>query len=189
MIICSILTSLLCCTAAAVVAQEPVQPKVSIKPLTEDQIAVYKAFLTDWQEGSKTPLNVANTTDQFQPERDDSQGCVRGFPKNSGAIAVHLFPEQFADDRIHLLDPTKYKVAEVGDFTHRPEDLDSAVQAVIAAGLMRLSEVIFDHAHRLAALKFSFQCGQLCGHGGIVVYERWKGHWRRSKRSCSSWQS
>jgi hypothetical protein len=185
----SILTFVVLCFTAVAVAQAPVQVQVSIKPLTADQLRVYKAFLADWQAGSKSPLNVANTTDPFRPDRDDLQGCMRSFPKDSRAMEVHLFPEQFANDRIRLLDPAKYKTSEVGDFMLRREDLDNAVQAAIEAGLMNLSEVIFDRTHRLAALNFSFRCGRLCGNGGTVIYERSNGHWKRSKRSCGSWQS
>jgi hypothetical protein len=184
-----ILTFLMVCSTAVAMAQESVPPKVSIRPLTADQMAIYKAFLADWHTDPKTPLNVANTTDSFRPERDDLQGCMRSFPKGSRAMEVHLFPEQFATDRIHLLDPAKYKVPEVGDFMHRGEDLDNAVQTAFEAGLMSLSEIIFDQTHHFAALNFSFQCGRLCGHGGTVIYERWNGHWRRSKRSCGSWLS
>ncbi|MBB5316261.1 hypothetical protein [Tunturibacter empetritectus] len=180
---------LACCFLTVALAQETTPPKVSTKPLTAEQKAVYNAFLTGYQGDSKVTLNVANVTDPFLPDKDDLHGCLRNFPKDSRAMEVHQFADQLANDRIHLVNPEKYKVAQVGDFMQRREDLDSAVQAAIDAGLMSMSEVIFDHTHRLAALNFSFQCGKLCGHGGIVIYELRNGHWSRSKRSCGEWQS
>lgn len=170
----SFITFVLLCSTAVAVAQAPVQ---SIKPVATNQLEVYRAFLSDWQAGSKSRLNVANATDPFQPDKDDLQGCMKSFPKHSRAMETHLFPEQFTNERIHLSDPATYKVADVGEFMRRREDLDSAVQAAFEAGLMTLSEVLFDRTHRLAALNFSFTCGRLCGHGGTVIYERKNGHW------------
>ena len=178
-----------CCSIAVAAAQEAAQPKLSAKALTRDQVAVYQAFLAGYQARSKHPLNVANVTDPFQPDKDDFQGCMKTFPRNSCATEVHQFTDQFSPDIVHLVDPAKYKVASVGDFMQKNDDLDSAVTSAVAAGMMTLSEVLFDRPHHLAAISIDFQCGRLCGHGGTVLFELRKGHWNRSKRFCGGWQS
>jgi hypothetical protein len=128
-------------------------------------------------------------TSPFEPDKDDLQGCLMGFPHASRTKKVHQLADILVNNRVHFVDPATYKVAQVGDFMRQGEDLDSAVQSAFDNGLMSLSEVVFDRGHKLAALNFSFQCGRLCGHGGVVIYELRNGHWRRSKRHCGSWMS
>jgi hypothetical protein len=150
---------------------------------------VYQAFLAGHQAGSKDLLNVANVTDPFRPDKDDFQGCMQTFPRTSHATEVHVFTDQFSPDIIHLVDPAKYKVASVGDFMQKNDDLDNAVTSAVAAGMLTLSEVVFDRTHHLAAFNFDFQCGRLCGHGSTVLFELRNGRWQRSKRLCGGWQS
>jgi len=188
---------LLVCITAIAQTQQPSQPKLSSTPLTSEQVAVYRAFLADYNSGSKNPLNVANVTDPFEPDTDpmvsdDKNGrdtCLRTFPPHIRASDVHSLPSDLASAGIRLVDPTKHKLADPGDNIRSPQDVDSAVDAGFAAALMTLSEVVFDTQHHLAALNYSFVCGRLCGNGGIVIYELRDGHWKRSTRRCSSWVS
>jgi hypothetical protein len=183
------ITSLLLFTSISAINQESLPAKRSTVPLTRDQIAIYKAFLSHWQADSETTLNVANETDPFLPEKDDLQGCMKGFSKGSRAIATHQFSNELADDRIRLLAPAEYKTPTMNDLMNQKHNLDDAVHAAVKAGLMSMSEVVFNSDHRLAAFQFSFQCGQLCGTGGTVIYEKRNSHWQRSKRRCVSWIS
>ena len=170
--------------------QEEQMPKISEKPLAIAQIEVYRAFLARYLKGSDRSINVAEKTKPMEPSREDFKGCMNQFPKETSAKDVHLFTTEFAqDDRIRLVDADKYEVPDVGSFMNRKEDLDNAVQKAIEAGLLTLSEVVFDSHHQLAALNFSFRCGKLCGHSGTVIFELHQGKWIRSKRSCGISQS
>jgi len=187
-------TTLLLCVTAIIRAQQPSPPKLSTNPLTKDQIAVYRAFLADYNSGSKSPLNVANITDPFDSNTDSDEksgrdSCLRAFPHHISASEVHLLPGEFASAKIRLVDPTKHKFADPGDYIHSPQDVDSAVEAGFAHGLMTLSEVVFDTPHGFAAFSYSFTCGRLCGNGGTVIYQLRRGRWERSARRCSSWMS
>ena len=184
----SVLIFLVCCFTPAV-AQQPSPTKTSVRQLTAKQISVYKTFLKDYLSGSNSSINLASTTSPFEPDKDDLQGCLIGFPHASGSREIHKLPDSFVNDRVHFVNPATYKVAQMGDFMRQGEDLDTAVQSAFDHGLMSLSEVVFDRGHKLAALSFSFQCGRLCGHGGVVIYEFRNGHWQRSKRHCDSWMS
>jgi hypothetical protein len=179
----------LCLTSISTIAQESSQAKRSTVPLTREQIAIYGTFLNNWQAGSKSPLNVANATDSFLPEKDELHGCMKGFPKGSRAIAIHQFPTELADEHIRLINPTEYKVPSMNDLMNQKHDLDDAVEAAVKAGVMSLSEIVFNQDHRLAAFQYSFQCGRLCGTGGTVIYEKRNGQWRRSKLRCGGWVS
>lgn len=181
----SVLIFLVCCFTPAV-AQQPSPTKVSVRQLTAEQIAVYKTFLEDFLSGSNSSINVSTTTRPFEPNKDDLQGCLIGFPHASRTKELQQLADSLVNNRVHFVDPATYKVAQVGDFMRQGEDLDGAVQSAFDRGLMSLSEVVFDRGHKRAALSFSFQCGQLCGHGGVVIYELRNGQWQRSKRHCGS---
>lgn len=169
--------------------QDEQKPKISEKPLTITQVEVYRAFLASYLRSGRT-LNVADKTEPMEPSKEAFKGCMNRFPRGGSAKKVHIFTTEFAqDDRIRLIDADKYQISDVGDFTRRNEDLDNAVQKAIDAGLLTLSEVVFDSHHQLAALDFDFRCGKLCGHGGTVVFELHHGKWIRSKRSCGGWVS
>ena len=170
--------------------QEELKPKMSEKPLTITQIEVYRAFLMSYLEGSKGSTNLAEKTEPMEPSKEDFKGCMNRFPKGSSAHKVHVFTTEFAqDDRIRLVDGDKYEISDVGNFMGRKEDLDNAVQKAVDAGVLTLSEVVFDSHHHLAALNFGFRCGRLCGSGSTVIFELHQGKWIRSKRSCGGWQS
>jgi hypothetical protein len=126
----SLSATLLLCITVVAAAQQPSQPKFSATPLTPDQIAVYRAFFAGYNSGSKSPLNVANITDPFEPDTDpmvsdDKNGrdtCLQGFPRHIRASDVHLLPVELASASIRLVDPTKHKLADPGDNIHRPQD-------------------------------------------------------------------
>jgi hypothetical protein len=183
------------CIVTAAAGQEP-KPKLATTPLTLDQIAVYRAFLSDYNAGSKGALNVADITDTFEPDTDSMlssdnrrDDCLRQFPAKIHASEVHLLPDSLATAHVRLVDPAKHKIADPGDAIHSPADVDSAVEAGFAAALMTLSEVVFDTQRHRAAFSYSFVCGRLCGNGGIVIYNLQNGHWTRSSRRCGSWVS
>jgi hypothetical protein len=182
------LIGLFCFASLTATAQEP-QAKKSSVPLTKDQLSIYETFLHNWQEGSKSPLNVANTTDSFIPEADELQGCMKDFPRKSRAIETHQFPDDLANEQIRLLNPAEYKVPAMSDLMNQKRNLDDTVETMVNAGLMSLSEIIFSQDHRLAALQYSFQCGSRCGTGGTLIYEKRSGLWKKSRRRCSFWQS
>jgi len=112
------------------------------------------------------------------------------FPRSARALKVHSLSEALTQNpSARLVDPDMYTRSDVGDFMKGPNSLDAAVDSAIDAGVMSLSEVIFDKTHRYAALRYSFTCGRLCGTGSTALYYLSGGKWHRSKRYCPSWQS
>jgi hypothetical protein len=94
------------------------------------------------------------------------------------AVPFHEFPPQLvsAEKNIQLVDPQRQRKAvqsnDPGNAIRQGEDVDNAVAAGFAAGLLTLSEVVFDKEHRYAAMNFSFVCGGLCGHAATLVFEK-----------------
>jgi hypothetical protein len=62
------------------------------------------------------------------------------------------------------------------------------VEAAFNTALFSMSEIAFDKEHRFAAVRYSFWCGSLCGHGSTLVFRKTKGEWRKL-RDCGGWVS
>lgn len=67
--------------------------------------------------------------------------------------------------------------------------VEDAVRAAFDSGLLTLSEIVFDKRHKFAVMDFSFHCGMLRGHGGMVVLQQVGGRWRPTRRRCGAWVS
>ena len=187
-------------TLALAAAQDPrgAKPKVSEKPLTEEQLAVYRSILGNWMEGE---LSTVNLSIQTQPiESDDPFGagdCAKGLDLEPAQPAlVHRFRTQdlpqLGSSKIVLVDPDRQR-KEVAD--NDPErtirngkSIEDAVSNGFAHGLVTLSEIRFSKDHKLAIVSYGFFCGSLCGNGGAVVLEKTETGWRRKSR-CSEWIS
>ena len=172
-------------------AQSPQTPALSTTPLTQEQISIYREFLSGYNNGSKAILNVSKTTGTFEAVEGDLAGCMKSFSKsNSRITTVHVFPsDTFPADHVRLVDPQKHKLRDPGTSIHQGQSVDDAVDAGFASGLFTFSEIVFDNSHNHAALNYSFHCGSLCGHGGTVVFTKEHDKWKQTKQSCGQWIS
>jgi hypothetical protein len=162
-------------------------------PLTNEQVAVYRAFLLSYTNGASGAVNLANrTTPRDLSNSANFEGCLKGIkleipsPLQSES---HPFNAELVDDnKVRLVDPkaqaaiVKSNDPEGKIFSGTP--VEDAVRAAFASGLMTLSNIAFDKAHRYAILTFDFSCGSLCGHFGTVVMQKTRGEWKRTKRNC-----
>jgi len=194
---------LLITTAVLSWCQEDSEPKptLSNEPLTAEQVAVYSAFLKVYDYGSDTNLNVANVTDPLDLsmfEMKEGRGCLKGIffgNLKQARSVVHRMDSAFANtSKITLVDPEKQsEVVKENDpqkaLLHGEKDLDKAVDTAFATGLFTFSEIVFDKKHTWAVMAFSFHCGRLCGHGGMVVLHKANKEWKVTKRECDSWIS
>ncbi|MGC2171293.1 MAG: hypothetical protein WA555_03270 [Candidatus Sulfotelmatobacter sp.] len=161
--------------------------RVSASPFTQEQIAVYQAFLADYRRGGDgRTINVAEQTDILEPDDGDYSGCMKKFPRTRRGKMVHRLTEEFANEnRLRLVDPKTHKISDPEEgWMRRGQSVEGAVKAGFESGLLTLSEIIFDAKHGSAALHYSFVCGKLCAHFETVVYEKRHGIWKASKLSC-----
>jgi hypothetical protein len=173
------------------------KPVFSSTPLTADQIEIYRVFLANYNNGSKSTLNLSENTTSFDFERyGGKESCIASLKldSNSGQ-QVHRFDAQFHDFAdIRLVNPNeqsqKIKEGDPEMGMRQGKSVEEAVKAGFAAGLLTLSEIVFDSTGRFAAMSFSFRCGALCGHGGVIIFEKTnEGKWLKANRPCSSWIS
>jgi hypothetical protein len=139
-------------------AQDTSKPALSSVPLTSAQIAVYQAFLADYMKDSKRKLNLADMTGTFQPDDGDLSGCMKDFTRSSSALKVHTLTQALGQNQyVRLVDGETYKVDDPWDRIKKGQSVDSAVEAGFAAGLLSLSEVIFDKTGQFAAFNYGFR--------------------------------
>lgn len=170
---------------------------LSSTPLSSDQIAVYRAFLSSYDNGSKTKLNLSNRTAAIDfSDLKPGEGCLKQITLDQSAgQQIHTFNSEFGEFKnLILVDPEKQEKRirenDPGALIQKGVNVQDAVTAGFAAGLLTLSEVVFDKTGQYAVLTFSFHCGALCGNGGTLVFEKTSdGKWQKTKRQCSSWMS
>jgi hypothetical protein len=170
--------------------------KVSNSPMDRDQVAVYHAFLATYSNGTKSDhLNLAERTSRLELS-DAGNACLRGISIELGPAEsiLHQFdPKVPLRANITLVDPDeqgrKVRANDPHNTMRQGKSVDRAVEGAFASGLLTLSEVAFDKKHEYAVMRFSFWCGGLCGHGGMIVYQKRNGKWERTDRHCGGWIS
>jgi hypothetical protein len=181
-------------------AQESAEtkPKVSDTPLTAEQLAVYRTVLHGWMENEVSTINLSILTIPFPTSGAfDAGDCGKDLelePVMSGI--VHRFQPadlaQLGSDKIVLVDPERQQreVSEndPGKTIGEGRSIEDAVRNGFAHGLITVSEIRFDKAHKHAIVFYGFRCGGLCGNGGTVILEKVEGAWQR-KSLCSNWIS
>jgi len=197
--ICVAMLAILTVATAAAQQTQDSKIKVSDKPLSAEQLAVYRAVLAGWMGQDVPAMNLAIQTEPLEEQGPEGDAdCAKGLdlePASPGV--VHRFrqedlPQLGSGRTFTLVDPDRgRKEVENND----PEkgirngtSIDDAVRNGFAHGLTTLSEIRFDKQHKVAIVSYGFRCGGLCGNGGTVVLIKTDGAWKR-KSSCQDWVS
>ena len=191
-------------TLSATLQDDAPKAKLSPDPLTDEQIAVYRAVFGSYSNGSKEVLNVADKTETLNLSED--KDCLKGIelePANNSAQVIHklddrvtkgrkdivLVDEELQQKRIEENDPQKLMKRAIDDGEKITEkQMDDSLRQAFAAGVFTFSEIAFDKRHQHAVLAYSFVCGGLCGHGNTIVLKRVGDKWKQIK-TCRSWIS
>ena len=187
----------LACACLAAAGQQG-EPKVSSRPLTAEQLAVYRAVLHGWMDNEVLVVNLADKTEPVRTSGPMSdEGCAKGLDLEPVSPALlHRFRAQdlpqLGSDKIVLVDPEQ-QTKEIAE--NDPErtigkgrSIEDAVRNGFEHGLVTLSEIRFSKDHNFAIVAYGFRCGGLCGNGGTAVLEKKDGVWQR-KRQCDDWIS
>lgn len=176
------------------------EPELSEKPLTAEQVSIYRAFLLDYLGNEDQGLNIANTTqglDLGSLELKQGRGCLREIYlenlKQAQWIVHTVGPEIAVNPRISFVDPARQREQitqnDPSKTMNEGKDVKTAVQDAFGSGLFTFSEIGFNKTHTWAVMMFSFRCGMLCGQGGAIVLHKIKGVWKVTSRECGRWIS
>ena len=161
----------------------------------DDAKEIYGAFLTQWKGKHDVLTNVANTVARPTTEDIAKYNACAGSASRQN---VHWTTSTTDADiknalvslsRINLVDPEHWQAADPSTLIAEGQSVDTAVETGMANGLMTLSAISFDEMHHTAVFSFSFICGSLCGHGGIVMFKKTPKGWVQSRQLCGSWMS
>ena len=149
-----------------------------------------------WNSNSRGLLNVSNRTSPIDRDISDC-GCLKGIdPQTIVRVADSfriLTGDVLAGTNIRLVDADKQAVIfhsnDPNNSIREGESVKSAVNVAYSAGLFSMSEIAFDKEKRRALVSYSFVCGSLCGSGGVWLFEKVDGVWKKSERACGGWIS
>ena len=202
------LSTLIICAPLLLAAKRP-QPAgavLSNTPLGSEQTVIYRTFLTSYlsdpANGSDAPLNVVLTTEPFNPgpEIHPDQACLSANSIDNLATPElhHLSADALPTDQIKLIDintsasneKSRTASAQVTFLKRRPTATPASTSSATSSlppTMLTLSEIVFNKQHTLAAFHYTFACGEECGHGETVVYQRQGDVWKLAKTGCSKW--
>jgi hypothetical protein len=157
----------------------------------QDRSEIYKSFLTQWVGTDQKPINVSRGAETLSPAdmKDFTECAATGTqwetPAPTSDIAGQISQLPF----VRPTAPETWKPQDPQNLMAHGQSVGSAVDSGFSHGLMTLSVVVFDRTHHIAALKYSFVCGGLCGNGGTVIFIKTAQGWARSKKECGTWMS
>ncbi len=171
-------------------------PVGNTNPFGADELAIYRGILELWNSKSRSPLNVSNKTFPIDHDLSDCD-CLKGIEPQDIASAAHSFHiltrDVLSGDNIRLVDVDKQvAIIHSNDPSNRIREgksVETAVNGAFSSGLFSVSEIAFDKEHRRALVSYSFVCGSLCGSGGVWLFEKLDGVWKKSERVCGGWIS
>lgn len=189
------LTLLLSCTSPIKVAAQG--PGLSDKPLTNEDLSVYRAVLAGWFQEKDFSVNLSNRTSLPDSLEISSEAeCAKHGSFARPGTYVHQFRQsdlsQLGSANIKLVDAdAQRQQVSANDPSKALRDgktVDDAVSAGFKHGLFTLGEIRFNKNHTRAVVSFSFVCGMLCGHGSTLLLEKVDGAWKIKKR-CGGYES
>ena len=167
--------------------------------MTKDERDLYAALLDLYvpvfRKLTGTPpfINLANATTPLDVGREvkENKECLRRIILNDlkrTIRQVHALDANLVSGQdLRLVDSTQQS-AILGAISHGMSATTSG-QLTLEANLLQLSEIALDKTHGFAAIRYTFSCGNVCGRGGIVIFEKSGDEWRESDRQCVGWIS
>lgn len=170
----------------------------SVVPLTTDARDVYAAFLDVYVPALKRSagsnpafVNLANTTAPLDlaAELKEDKDCFHGMTFENIKRArkqVHTLDLALVSRQdIKLVN--SMQVSAIRQAITHGVPAATAGEMRLEANLLEISEIAFDTTRRFAAIRYGFSCGQLCGEGGTVIFDKTADGWRDSHRGCLGW--
>jgi hypothetical protein len=173
----------------AVVSAKTARPAVS---LSKDQRDLYAAFLDKYipalMDTANKPafINLSNATAVFDVRRElkENGHCFDGLAFSGVRKQVHTLDASLFPRRdIRIIGSTQQAAVRAALIHGSPSAIDG-----LNANLLQVSEIAFDAMHRFAAIRYTFSCGNVCGRGGVVIFEKKGDTWNES-RGCVGWIS
>jgi hypothetical protein len=177
-------------------AQTSLATNVSARPLSRDQLTIYRDFLSHYEEYVQLSnlLGMQSVTVPFAIDTfggiDRSvygpKGCLYHLKMEPQSGIVHRLPPEIM--QFGNFDSVSRRIAAARTQQATPKGSKGVGPDGYVLTNFTLSEIIFDVTHRHAVFNFSANCNCLGGQGGTVLYELKGGKWTKSKTFCDEWE-
>ena len=172
------------------------KPVRNANRFSADEVAIYRGVLEQWNSNSHVLLNVSNRTSPIDGDISECS-CLKGIEPQSVVSAAHSFRiltgDVLAGKNVRLVDADKQAVIvhnnDPRNSIRDGKSVEITVNVAFSRGLFSVSEIAFDKDKRRALISYSFVCGELCGSGGMWLFEKVDGVWKKSERVCGGWIS
>jgi hypothetical protein len=183
-----------------IASSDSTKPAKSTSPLSVDEIAIYKSVLRTYSDDRDASLNVSAKTYPLDPSAVttgfNQAQCLNGIQLENLSTVSHSYhelPQEVLPSKtMKIVDPeAQARIVHSNDprkTISKGKPVKDAVQSAFTTGLFSISEIAFDKERHFAAVRYSFWCGFLCGHGSTLVFEKVNGEWRKL-RNCGGWVS
>jgi hypothetical protein len=183
-------------TQRALAGSSDEKPVRNTSQFSADDAAIYSGILERWNSKSRSPLNVSNRTFPMEHDVSDCE-CLKGIEPQTIVNAAHSFriltATELRGKNIRLVEAHKQAVIvqsnDPSNSIREGKSVEAAVNGAFSTGLFSMSEIVFDKEHRRALVSYSFVCGSLCGSGGVWLFEKVDGVWKKSGHICGGWIS
>jgi hypothetical protein len=169
-------------------------PPESQRTVTSEEADLYGMFLDKWTGGAAQIIHVARTVEAPPAKAmTDYAACLKGYRLvglTNPESPLQLSGTSLARRSIvRLVDPTTWHRRDPGPAIASGKPTTKAVSDGFAAGLLTFSRTIFDEGHKVAVFTYSFVCGDLCGGGGGVIFDKTESGWKQRDMPCGGWIS
>ena len=180
-------------------AQAPSTANISKRPLSQEQLAIYRDFLSHYGKYEEQLSNLLGMQPITVPFMVYDPLSIRRGPFDPGGRLhdIHMEPQS---DEVHQLPSEIMRFSNFDSVSHRivaaakpypryasPKGTKGVGPDGWALTQFTLSEIIFDVTHRYAVFNFAADCKCLGGQGSTVLYEFKRGKWTKAKFDLDHW--
>ncbi len=168
------------------------QPVKNAEELGSDEIAFYRILIGRWSSGER--VKVSSKTFPLELDRIDC-ACFKGVDPAAVLAASHTYRHLTRDvlpGKHAILVSPGFEAAHIRDpheGMQQGERVEVAVNKAFENGLFSLSQIALDKEHSRAIVSYSFYCGSTCGNGYTMLFEKVKGEWKETDRTCGGYIS
>jgi hypothetical protein len=171
----------------------PDRSSVTGASISQDEMAVYEAVLSAWLS-KRRGRQLVNEQLSAAPLKDDPdlKECTKDLDFSAPPQRVEpeksLAGVRFKRNGIELIDGSKWKPADPERGVANGKSVEAAVEEGFSKSMISFSQIAFNSDGNDALVKFSMECGGLCGSGSTMHLHKFANGWVVVRR-CEQWIS
>lgn len=164
--------------------------------MTNEKQHIYSLFLSgnverlkDFTGERKVTLNLADVTEPLDLRIDETtDDCLHGIKMEHPSQSqneVHRLEALSLPDGVRMVGKGEQRSIKPYIVGKKGSPRDRKGQ-ILSANILTVSEIAFDSAHQVAFLRYTFECGNLCGAGALIRFQDSMNGCKESVHDCGS---